>query len=81
MPQFSRKDDLIWNLVSSSSLGSRIWALLSPIYMNESGKAKLTCHNLGQVGIGSNIAQNHSSRSNKSYLDIIPIHMSILPKL
>ena len=43
-------ESLIW------PIGSHIWSLFAPIYMKSWPKVKL-----GQVQVGSNIAQNHSS--------------------
>ena len=43
-------------IVSSWSQFEHIWSLFAPIHMKGSPKSKL-----GQVGVGSNIAQNHSS--------------------
>ena len=47
-------------------LGSHIWSLFAPIHMTSWPKSKLD-----KVGVGSNIAQNHSSAHMKSYLIII----------
>ena len=41
---------------SPGLLGSNIWSLFGPIHMKSWQKSKL-----GQVGVGLNIAQNHSS--------------------
>ena len=44
------------------------WSLLAPIHMKGSPKSKL-----GQVGVGSNITQNHSS----SPQEVISVHVGV----
>ena len=56
-------ESLIW------PIGSLIWSLFAPIHMKSWSKS-------GQVGVGSNIAQNHSSGPQEGISGhYLPIHM------